>query len=379
MSGLVSSHSPRLPPPKSTGSEPAAADQHPRRSHANDRAFKCSHPGCGKDYLEEKHLKQHMQASHTQERRFACAEAGCAKAFATSTKLRRHAAVHTGAERFRCRGFEACGLSFRKHDTLQRHVRTVHLALPAYQCGEAGCTASFDHVNTYKRHVQRDHGELRFWCSECGSGDGEDEAGGVPRIGFTTMALLQAHLRQAHRGCAFCDFHGAQWELDLHMDAAHSAQPLDERKTVSCPMAGCSKTYTRTSNLNAHVKAAHEGFRFVCGQVSWLRALLGFLTAPLHCLAARACRADWDLGSVRHLCHRGHWRLELDRGGLSRGIHYQGETRGPHTICASWAETGTKTYAIPSFHRDVQAQASATLVSKPRAFCSQSALNPPYY
>jgi uncharacterized C2H2 Zn-finger protein len=47
----------------------------------------------------------------------------------------------------------------------------------------------------------------------------------------------------------------------------HSATTLQDRKTVACEWPGCPKTFTLRKNLNAHVKTAHEGFRFVCGQV----------------------------------------------------------------------------------------------------------------
>ena len=40
-----------------------------------------------------------------------------------------------------------------------------------------------------------------------------------------------------------------------------------DRKTVECPWEGCGKKFTRVPNLNTHIRSAHEGLRFVCGQV----------------------------------------------------------------------------------------------------------------
>ncbi|KAL2144577.1 hypothetical protein VTI28DRAFT_8896 [Corynascus sepedonium] len=235
------------------------------RSHTNDRPHKCPYEGCDKTYLEEKHLAQHIKGSHTHEKKYACAEPGCGKAFVTATRLRRHAAVHEGAERFRCRGYEGCSLSFRKHQTLQRHVRVAHLGLPAFVCGaEEGCGAGFDTAGALRRHVEREHGEVRFWCEECG---GEEDGDGR-RVGFRTLLLLQAHMRKEHINCVFCDVRcGSQADLERHVDMYHSGTTVEERKTVECSWEGCGKKFTRVSNLNTHIRTAHEGLRFVCGQV----------------------------------------------------------------------------------------------------------------
>lgn len=240
------------------------------RSHNNDRAFRCPFQGCDKDYLEEKHLKQHIKGSHTQERNYICPEPGCDKSFVTATRLRRHAAVHEGKERYRCRGYDGCDQSFRKHQTLQRHVRTEHLGLSAYICAQDGCGRGFDTAGAMKRHMDREHGELRFWCDECAAGDEDEDgdAGNARRIGFTTLSLLQAHLKKEHVNCIFCDARcGSQAQLDRHVEMYHSVTTLQDRKTVACEWPGCPKTFTLRKNLNAHVKTAHEGFRFVCGQV----------------------------------------------------------------------------------------------------------------
>ncbi|KAK0623039.1 hypothetical protein B0T14DRAFT_515120 [Immersiella caudata] len=235
------------------------------RSHTNDRAFRCPFEGCGKDYLEEKHLTQHIKGSHTHEKKYTCGEPGCGKSFVTATRLRRHAAVHEGAERFRCRGYEGCNQSFRKHQTLQRHIRTAHLDMAAYVCSQKGCSNGFDTAAALRRHIEREHGELKFWCDECGKGDGEDEG---QRVGFTTLLQLQTHMRKEHVGCMFCDAKcSGQADLERHIDMYHSGTTVEDRKTVTCTWEGCGKTFTRVSNLNTHIKSAHEGIRFVCGQV----------------------------------------------------------------------------------------------------------------
>ncbi|KAK5664103.1 hypothetical protein OQA88_318 [Cercophora sp. LCS_1] len=243
-----------------TFNRPARLTAH-LRSHTNDRPFCCPYDDCDKDYREEKHLTQHIKGSHTHEKKYMCEEPDCGKSFVTSTRLRRHALVHEGAERFRCRGYEPCNKSFRKHQTLQRHVRTDHLGAHAFECGNDGCEAGFDSAGALRRHVEKEHGELKFWCDECST----DEPG---RVGFTTMQLLQAHMRKEHVNCAFCDTKcTSQGELERHIDLYHSGTSLQERKTIVCTYEGCGKSFTRKSNLNTHIRTAHEGVRWVCGEV----------------------------------------------------------------------------------------------------------------
>lgn len=259
-----------------TFNRPARLTAH-LRSHTNDRPFKC--PDCPKTYLEEKHLRQHIKGSHSQERQYVCDE--CDKAFLTATRLRRHAAVHEGQDRFRCRGYDDnCTRTFRKHQTLQRHIRVDHLNQPAFACtheitspcvgGAAGdkkpCDAVFESTGALRRHIERDHTAPKFWCDECGkarAAGGEGNSGG---IGFATRALLEAHMRHAHVDCPFCDirFTGPA-ELHKHIDMHHSGKSVADRKTIVCPHAGCGKTFTRRANLNVHIRAVHEGLRFVCG------------------------------------------------------------------------------------------------------------------
>ncbi len=206
---------------------------------------------------------QHIKGSHTHEKQHTCKEPDCGKSFVTATRLRRHAAVHEGAERFRCRGYDGCTLSFRKHQTLQRHVRVAHLGLAAFLCGAEDCTSEFNTRGALRRHVEREHGEIRFWCEECGSEEGDGR-----KAGFRTLLMLQSHMRKEHVNCLFCDVKcGSQADLERHVDIYHSRTTLQDRKTVECTWEGCDKKFTRVSNLNTHIRTAHEGLRFICGQV----------------------------------------------------------------------------------------------------------------
>jgi hypothetical protein len=66
----------------------------------------------------------------------------------------------------------------------------------------------------------------------------------------------------------FCDYKSSSlWELETHIEIHHSGKTVEDRKTVACPYTGCDKKFTKKSNLNVHFRTAHEGFRFICGEV----------------------------------------------------------------------------------------------------------------
>ncbi|KAK4639603.1 hypothetical protein QC761_709750 [Podospora bellae-mahoneyi] len=237
------------------------------RSHTGDRIHRCTYEGCDKSYLEEKHLTQHIKGSHTHEKNYVCNVKGCGKAFVTNTRLKRHAAVHEGAERFRCRDYEGCSESFRKRETLQRHIRTRHLNQAGFPCLQDGCQEGFDSAGALRRHTEREHGQLRFWCDECAKETDED--GEEKRVGFTTLNMLKTHARTEHRACPFCDKKiGRQFQLEEHMENMHSGKSVEERKDVPCNWPGCESMFTRKSNMMTHYRSAHEGKKFVCGEVN---------------------------------------------------------------------------------------------------------------
>ena len=113
---------------------PANLEQH-KRSHTNERIFKCQEFGCSKDFLKSDHLKRHIQLEHSEQRDYLCDWDNCDKSFGTAQHLKRHYAAHQGREKHKCNE-AGCGQSFRKPHTLERHQRTVHAGLPAYPCDQ---------------------------------------------------------------------------------------------------------------------------------------------------------------------------------------------------------------------------------------------------
>ncbi|RFU30607.1 hypothetical protein B7463_g5745, partial [Scytalidium lignicola] len=243
------------------------------RSHTNERPFICNEPGCGKSYLEEKHLKQHIKGSHTHERAYQCDWEGCGKAFLTATRLRRHREAHEGHNRFRCTAYPPCNQAFRKHQTLQRHIRSDHLQLAPFPCTfvdpvtSEPCKAGFDGPTGLRKHETQAHGTLQFWCEQCATEQNSAELPTKP--GFATKSQLDSHIRKSHFSCLFCLFRcSSRKELSKHTEITHPVTKLEAKKSVKCTYDGCNKTFSKSSNLEVHIRTVHEGERFICGTFS---------------------------------------------------------------------------------------------------------------
>ncbi|KAI9664122.1 MAG: Strongly-conserved Zn-finger binding protein (TFIIIA) [Bathelium mastoideum] len=87
--------------------------------------------------------------------------------------------------------------------------------------------------------------------------------------GFSTYGELQSHIKNIHP--PICEQCGtalpSQRALRKHVELNHSGLELEDRKVFACNITGCGKSFTRHNNLQAHVRAAHENRRFICGQV----------------------------------------------------------------------------------------------------------------
>lgn len=220
-------------------------------------------------------MQAHIKGSHTHERNHRCEWEGCEKSFLTATRLRRHIATHEGLERFRCKGYPPCNQTFRKHQTLQRHIRSDHLQLAPYPCKyidsltKQPCNAGFDGASGLRKHEETAHGVPRFFCANCVIPNAFNSDGTAMHPGFATSSQLQNHIRKEHTVtvCIFCDKACSnEKQLQIHVESQHSGITLAERKRIQCTYDGCGKSFTRKSNLDAHIRTVHQGERFTCGE-----------------------------------------------------------------------------------------------------------------
>ncbi|KAK7749306.1 hypothetical protein SLS62_008275 [Diatrype stigma] len=118
-------------------------------------------------------------------------------------------------------------------------------------------------------------------------------------------------MKQVHANCMFCGQScNGRAELDQHIEEHHSQQSLELRKNIKCTWDGCDKTFTKKSNLYAHIRMVHEGVRFVCGEID-LRGTEDLATWPQHqgCGEGFATKAGLE-NHVRYI----HLKLERPQG-----------------------------------------------------------------
>ncbi|MBE3046424.1 C2H2-type zinc finger protein [Candidatus Bathyarchaeota archaeon] len=242
--------------------KPSRLDEH-QNKHTGERPFMCDYEGCTKKYGQSKHLAQHVMNVHKHERPFVCEKEDCGHAdFTTSTRLKRHIVeVHEKGKAFPCVGHDDdCEEAFRKKSALERHVRKAHQGLLPYLCPEKHCGMAHNSASSLRRHKDKIHGEKKFWCETCGEAC----------VGYTTLAQLKGHMTKEHLKCPFCDFTSSSKEnIGNHIDMQHLDEQVavPEAITFPCPWDGCTKTYSKKSNLNTHIRSKHEKVRFVCGEV----------------------------------------------------------------------------------------------------------------
>ncbi|RLN74841.1 hypothetical protein BBJ28_00018492 [Nothophytophthora sp. Chile5] len=251
------------------------------------RPFACRHEGCAKSYSKREHLTRHVVAVHErgsthaiEERKpfkcelcqarftykhgltrhanrshrnlntpFECA--ACLLAFKKKSDLQAHSYVHTGVLPFEC---EDCGVRFLKRFLLVRHQRT-HAAHRASQTQVFVCETSADCGEIFFSLEEREEHERTAHDKPDPTND---------KDGDCAVETKQATLPKLL--CRVCDRtfqrkHYLRAHLRTHFES------LDERKQYTCPMAGCSKSYTRRSNLMTHYNAVHDerkSQRFAC-------------------------------------------------------------------------------------------------------------------
>lgn len=123
---------------------------HVRYMHIKDTPFGCEF--CDKRCITKNDLKIHRR-SHTNEKPYKCSYEGCDKAYKTQSAVTKHFRVHTGEKPYKC-AYEGCNKSYACSQLLKTHNRTHTLEKP-FKCWY--CELFFNSTNNRRKHCHRHH------------------------------------------------------------------------------------------------------------------------------------------------------------------------------------------------------------------------------
>ncbi|KAJ0431123.1 putative transcription factor C2H2 family [Helianthus annuus] len=209
---------------------------------------------CGVSFKKPAHLKQHMQ-SHSLERPFICPIDDCDSSYRRKDHLNRHLLQHEG-KLFDCPN-ENCEKKFSIQGNMTRHVREIHDDVEStnadvddrkqHACSEPGCGKVFKYVSKLQKH-EESHVRLETreaFCAEPGC-----------MKYFSNVKCLKAHLQSCHQHvtCEICGSKHLKKNIKRHLRTHENIASKDK---IQCSFDGCSLTFSKSSNLQQHVKAAH--------------------------------------------------------------------------------------------------------------------------
>ncbi|CAN0390905.1 unnamed protein product [Pylaiella littoralis] len=153
----------------------------------------------------------------------------------------------------RARG--VCGAAFAKKWQLREHLYAEHgqtrYNSRQHRCPYLGCGREFDRPSKLAAH-EKTH-EARFVCEFDGC-----------KAAFVLASGLNLHLKEEHPfRCGVCDMiFDREDKMQIHQGTHGRAGDGDYIRPHHCNVLGCGKSFTEKRNLNAHRRTRHtEGWR----------------------------------------------------------------------------------------------------------------------